>query len=334
MTRTSRWLGALALMTAASLAAVTPAASGHDGGNAVDRVDLPNGWQPEGVTTDGHRLYVGSLADGAIYQANPRTGEGKVLATGETGRVAVGVDYDKRRDLLWVAGGPTGQVRAQSAKTGEVVATYDFPSATPRFLNDLVVTKRGVYATDSSNQELAVIPFAKHAKGHDGGHGRHRGHGHADGLQLPPATAATTLPLTGDLVYTDGFNLNGIVSWHKQLVSVQSNTGLLFAIDGRTGVTEQIDLGGATVVNGDGLEPGDGVLYVVQNQDNKVAVVDLGRHLDRGGSVVAELTSPDLDVPATAALVGHNLYLANARFTTPPTPDTAYWLTRLDAVRD
>ena len=55
------------------------------------------------------------------------------------------------------------------ADTGRLLRTYTFPSDEPRFLNDLVVTRDGVYVTDSFNQELAVIPFAgKHHLGRAG----------------------------------------------------------------------------------------------------------------------------------------------------------------------
>jgi hypothetical protein len=36
------------------------------------------------------------------------------------------------------------------------------------------------------------------------------------------------------------------------------------------------------------------------------------------------LTSPDFDVPTTVARFDGRLYLPNARFTTPPTPETTY----------
>ena len=42
------------------------------------------------------------------------------------------------------------------------------------------------------------------------------------------------------------------------------------------------------------------------------------------GARRAGLTDPRLDVPATVAAFGDRLYLANARFTTPPTPTTPY----------
>ena len=107
MTR-SRWSAALLALLIpfmpVTLADARPAAT-------PDRIELPDGWQPEGITTDGDRLYVGSLANGAIWKANPYTGKGRVLAPGRTGRVA-----------------------------------YRFPSDAPRFLNDLVVTRIGVFA--------------------------------------------------------------------------------------------------------------------------------------------------------------------------------------------
>ncbi len=306
--------------TLALLAALVPvqAAQAGDDDHLPDQIDLPNGWQPEGITTDGRSLYVGSLADGAIWRANPRTGDGEVLAPGRTGRVAVGVEYDRLRDVLWVAGGPTSQIRAYDADTGKVLRTYSFPLSTGRFLNDLVVTRRGVFATDSMNQELAVVPFKTN------GDQRH---------SLPPRSKATTLPLTGDLVYVEGFNLNGIVRSHGRLLAVQSNTGLLFRINQRTGVTHEVDLGGASLPNGDGLEIDDETLYVVRNQDNLVAVVELDDDLE-SGELVDEITSAGVDVPTTAALADASLWVVNARFSTTPTSETPYWITRVDEYDD
>ena len=318
---------AVALVPLASPTSPThgaPAASPH-GADGTDpayraaaprRIDLPDGWQPEGVTTDGRFLYVGSLADGAIWRANPRTGQGQVLARGKEGRVAVGVDYDRRRDLLWVVGGETGTLRAHDADTGRLLATYRFPApkpGTPRFLNDVVVTRHAVYGTDSSYPQLVGVPLR-------------------NGRQLPGRRAAFTRRLTGALKYTAGFNLNGIVRSGRALISVQSNTGRLFRIHPRSGDTDRVRLHGATVVNGDGLERRGRLLYVVRNQNERVAVVRLGRR-DLAGRVVDSLTSPGLDVPSTAALVRRSLWVVNARFNTTPTPSTPYWLSRLRVPR-
>jgi sugar lactone lactonase YvrE len=284
----------------------------HDDG--PDRIDLPTGWQPEGVTTDGKHVFSGSLATGSILRADPRTGATEVLPDSATGKPAVGIDYDKRRGVIWVAGGPSGEVRAQDARTGELLATYTTPevAAPGRFLNDLVVTRHAVYATDSFNQELVVVRL---------------GHGHG----VPPSGPAELLPLTGDIVFAGGgaFNANGIVKARHTLVLVQSNTGLLFRVDRMTGEARMIDLGGALVTGGDGLEPGHHHrLYVVQNQGT-VAVVHLARHA-LSGEVVDSLPIPEADVTSTGALVHHSLWVANARFGSVPDPTVApFWLSRV-----
>jgi len=150
-----------------------------------------------------------------------------------------------------------------------------------------------------------------------------------DAPSLTPANAGTLL-LTGDLVFEDGFNLNGIAAAKggRVLVVVQTNTGKLFTVHPRTGLTGEIDLGGATVTNGDGLLLLGRHLFVVRNQRNLIAVVKLSRSLS-SGRVVAELTDPDLDVPTTIAFTAGHLYAVNARFGTAPDPPTA----RYDIVR-
>ena len=37
-----------------------------------------------------------------------------------------------------------------------------------------------------------------------------------------------------------------------------------------------------------------------------------------------------LDIPTTLAEQGNRLYAVNARFTTPPTSTTEYWVTKLE----
>ena len=101
---------------------------------------------------------------------------------------------------------------------------------------------------------------------------------------------------------------------------MQSNTGLLFRINPRTGVTREVDLGGASLTNGDGLLLAGRVLFVVQNRLNQIAVVKLSKSLTEG-RVVTTLTDPDFDVPTTIAFQDGRLYAVNARFgTTDPQP--------------
>lgn len=305
--RPSRLL-ASALVALTLVAGATPAASSGEA-QLPRRVDLPRGWQPEGITTDGAQLFVGSLKHGGIWAVDPATGDKQVVSKGRKGRVAVGVDYERRRDLLWVAGGPTGMVRAHDARTGRVLARYDFGDG--RFLNDLTVTRGAVYVTDSMSNQLAVVPLPRRA-----------------GL-LAPGTAARTLDLTGDFTPVENeFNLNGIVHHRGWLLAVQSVNGGLFRINPRTGVTRQVDVSGARLNNGDGLELRGETLYVVRNFNNLVVALHLDERLTTAERV-ARIRHDSLDVPTTAAVARRALWAVNARFGTEAKPRTRYWITRL-----
>jgi sugar lactone lactonase YvrE len=300
---------------AASPPAASPAASPPAGSPpaasaiaAGPVIALPNGWQPEGITSNGDTLYVGSLANGAIWLGSASEGTGDVFIEGEDGRVAVGVDYEAANDRLWVAGGDTGEVRVYDATTGEDLGEWEFEES--GFLNDLVATPTGVYVTDSMMPELKVIPLG-------------------DGGALPPEDGGTTLALGGEYEQVDGFNANGIVASGDQLILVQSATGTLFRVDPTSGEATAIDAGDYTFTNGDGLEIAGSDLFVVRNQLNLVALVTLDEALQTA-TLVGEVTSPDLDVPTTAAWSGDKLYAVNARFNTEPGPDVEYWITPLN----
>jgi len=290
---------------------IGPGSTAFAASSFPSRINLPDGWRPEGITNHGTTLYVGSLANGAIYAANARTGLGDILVPGVPGSVAVGVEYEAAHDRLWVAGGPTGSVRAYDASSGELLASYQFSPAV--FLNDLVATNEAVYVTDSGIQQLDVIPLG------------------ANGA-LPPASAAFTLPISAKVIaYVTGeFNGNGIVEARGWLILVQSNTGELFRIDPSTGDATLIDTGGESVSFGDGLEVRGSTLWVVRNQLGMISRFQLGPQL-----TVALLTSEIsagpgvLDVPTTVTDAAGSLYAVNARFNTPPTPDTPYWISRL-----
>src|SRR4029079_14477976 len=72
-------------------------------------IPLPNGFQPEGIASgNGTTFYVGSIPTGAVFRGDLRTGEGDVLVPAQAGRSAIGLKYDARTGLLFVAGGGTG----------------------------------------------------------------------------------------------------------------------------------------------------------------------------------------------------------------------------------
>lgn len=280
-------LGAACALAAATPAAVAVAAKdkgGDRGGSRPDVLALPTGWQPEGIAAKGDRLYVGSIPTGAVVQLDRkgRTAP-KVLVTPRDGRNAVGL---KQHDgKLFVAGGASGGLYVYDARTGADVAAHDVDGG---FVNDVVVSQGKAYFTDSQKRQLYVLDT-------DGGQ---------------PAT----LPITGDFDLSQGFNANGIVAQGRYLVVVKTATGELFRIDRRTGASRKVDLGGATLPNGDGLLLHGKKLYVVQNQLNQVGVVRLSKRLTRGKVSARPLKDSDLQVPTTIARAGGDLYLPNAKF--------------------
>jgi len=269
-------------------------------------IDLPNGFRPEGIAIGPqHTFYVGSIPTGAVVRGDLRTGALSTLVPPQSGRAAIGVAVD-RRDRLFVAGGPAGHGYVYDANTGATIADYTFTTAST-FINDVVVTRTGAWFTDSVNPFLYRVPIA------------------ADGT----LGAATAVPLTGDIVYGPGFNVNGIdvTPNGETLVIVQSNTGLVFTVN-EQGVTEQIDLGGA-LVPGDGLLLHGKTLYaVVRTPIDQIDVIDLAPDLS-AGTIVRTITSEDFSGPTTIDELGNRLYAVNARFSVPPTPDTPYWLTQV-----
>jgi hypothetical protein len=111
-------------------------------------------------------------------------------------------------------------------------------------------------------------------------------------------------------------------------VIVQSGTGRLFTVT-PGGVTKSIVLAaGETVPNGDGILLDGRRLYVVQNQLNVVAKIELSPNL-ASGRVLTRIGNPGFDVPTTIAEHGNRLYAVNARFGTTPTATTDYWITQL-----
>lgn len=321
-------LGALAV--AGSLALGVGAAVSIAPAQAVDdvrragpsQIALPDGFVPEGIDTGpGAVAYVSSLADGSIYRADLRTGEGELFGKGP-GTPSVGIETDPH-GRLFVAGGSTGDARVIDTATGELLAHYRFapppavlpvlPSLGTTIVNDVVVTEDAAYFTDSVRAELYVVPF-----GPDGA--------------LPPQEQVRVVPLGGDLQYVggDAFNANGIETTPdgQALLVVQSVTGLLFRVDPATGVTTKVDLGGQLLTNGDGLTRDGNTLYAVQNADESLAVVELASD-GRSGEVKQRITDDRLDVPSAVDGYGDRLYVVNGRFTTPPTPHTSYSLTVL-----
>jgi hypothetical protein len=298
-------------LLAAVIALLATAATGSGGAQFPETIALPNGWLPEGIATSpGGTFYSGSRANGAVYAGSLRTGEGDILVPGVAGRVAVGVDYDRGR--LFVAGGGTGDGFVYDAKTGAEIAMYDFALAGPgTFVNDVIVTRTAAWFTESRSAVLYKVPL-----GPDG----------------TPGTTFEVVPLTALGSATPPANSNGIDATPngKTLIIVQSDPGLLFTVDPQTGATNEIELTGGNALNGDGILLDGKTLYVVKNFQNRIAVIELGKGLESGIVITHITKNPGFDIPTTIDEFGKWLYAINARFTTPPTPDTTYTVVQVE----
>jgi outer membrane protein assembly factor BamB len=284
----------LVLLVVALLAALSPAAATAQS-PFPKLIALPDGFQPEGIAIQGTTFYVGSIPSGAVVRGDVRTGRSRQLVAPVAGRAAIGMKVRDKR--LFVSGGPTGKAFVYDARDGDLLAEHTLTTGAS-FINDVAIGRDAAYFTNSRAAEVFAVPL------HGG--------------------PVRRIALTGDFQQTGGptaNNLNGIdVAGRNTLVLVQSNTGKLFTADPSTGVTHEIDLGGQTVVNGDGILLVGRILFVVQNRDNQVATILLSRDLSRG-TVLTRFSDPNFDVPTTLARSGPVLYAVNARFgTTDPQP--------------
>ncbi|HEX6256110.1 MAG TPA: hypothetical protein VFZ70_09920 [Euzebyales bacterium] len=256
------------------------------------------GFQGEGVVARGSTAYAGSLATGTIVTADLVTGDVTTLVA-SAGGPAVGLAL--AGDLLFVAGGPTGELRVYDATSGDEIAVVQLSDPGAGFINDVIVTGDAAYATDSFNATLYRVPLT----------GREVG-------EPEPLT------LTGDFELAPGFNANGIEAVGggdaTRLILAQSadptdGTGsALYLVEPGENEAEAIRIAiDGDVTNADGIVLRGRTLYVVENQQDRVAIVRLSGDLT-SGTVTGYLTDDDLATPTTATLALGALYAVNARF--------------------
>jgi len=290
------------LMLSLVAAMAVPAAASRP----AEIIILPGATSAEGITAGrGATFYAGDLFAGDIFRGNVQRGTAERFIDAPAGRMAVGMAADTAHDLLFVAGGFTGQAYIYNTRTGATVATYQFappsppPPATPTtVINDVAVTKHGAWFTDSRQAQLYFVPVS------------------AAGALGP----SSTLALSGPAADTSAdFNLNGIQTPAngKTLIVAHSGTGQLYTVDPTSGASAAI--AGVSVPQVDGIVLKGRRLWAVQNT-NQVSRIRLRPHLVSG--VVEKVITSDLfQVPTTAARFGSRLAVVNAKFNTgfPPT---------------
>jgi sugar lactone lactonase YvrE len=203
---------------------------------------------------------------------------------------------DEARHRLFVAGGPTGRAFVYDTKTGRTLAKLKFARPGKTLVNDVVITRRAAYFTETLAPRLYKVPIAK-----DGSLGR-------------PRTIAVKGPASAT---GRGFGLNGIDATpdgHTLIVD-HTRLGALFTVDPRTGQSRRITIRKGALKAGtlDGLLLDGKDLWVVENFANTLAKVRLSPDLKRA-KVTTTVKDPLFRVPATVAEHDCELALVNTRF--------------------
>ncbi|HEX2104768.1 MAG TPA: hypothetical protein VHF51_14020 [Solirubrobacteraceae bacterium] len=285
------------LMLALTVALAAPAAAFQ----LPRLIVLPGAGSAEGIATGrGATFFAGDLFRGDIFRGNFRRGTAEMFIDVPQGRMAVGMAVDPARRLLFVAGGFTGQAYVYDTRTKATLATYQFGSPQTSLINDVAVTTRGAWFTDSKQATLYFVPMSR----------------------TGVSRQFRTLALRGPAADTRGeFNLNGIqaVARGQTLIVAHSANGKLYRVDSSTGASATI--AGVRVPRVDGIVLRGRRLWAVQNS-NRVTRVRLSPRL-RSGVVERVIRSDRFQVPSTATRYGRWLAVVNAKFDTgiPPTAD-------------
>jgi sugar lactone lactonase YvrE len=293
----ARAVWALLLLALVAAVAVPAAAS-----RPAEVIVLPGATSAEGIAAGrGATFYAGDLFAGDIFRGNIQRGTAELFIDAPAGRMAVGMAADLPHNLLFVAGGFTGQGYVYDLRTGATMASYQFATPPATVINDVAVTRRGAWFTDSVQGQLYFVPVSR------------------TGV---PGPSFSTLALSGPAADTSGeFNLNGIQATAngKTLIVAHSANGQLYTVDPITGSSAII--AGVSVAQVDGIVLQGRRLWAVQNS-NQVTRIRLDGHL-RSRVVEEVITSALFQVPATAARFGSRLAVVNAKFDTgiPPTAD-------------
>ena len=287
----------VALMTAlAAPAAAAPAA---------EVIVLPGATSAEGIAAGrGATFYAGDLFAGDIFRGDLQRGTAERFIDAPTGRMAVGMTVDIAHDLLFVAGGFTGQAYVYDTRSGATMASYQFGAPASTLINDVALTKDGAWFTDSFQAQLYFVPVSRAGV---------------------PGPTFSTLGLSGPaatLIGNGAVNLNGIQATAngKTLIVAHSAIAQLYTVDPATGASAPI--AGVSVPNVDGILLEAGRLWAVQNFSNQVSRIRLAPDL-ASGAVERVITSDLFQVPTTAARFGSRLAVVNAKFDTgiPPIAD-------------
>ncbi|MBT2532745.1 hypothetical protein J7E83_11540 [Arthrobacter sp. ISL-48] len=263
-------------------------------------IDLVGATSAEGIAAGtGTTFYAGDLELGDIYQGDIRTGMTELLIDAPDGRMAVGMKFDAGTNLLFVAGGAAGNAYVYNTATLEPIAEITLTTLPGSFINDVTLTPRGAWFTNSKYPELYFVPF--------------------DGLDDPDAIVTLSLTDPG-LVLEDPatqFGFNGIASAKggNVLLVAHSQNQAIYTVAPDTGASALVE--GVSVPNVDGILVRGQQLWAVQNFSNQISRIDLAKNFSSGVVEDVIINEEAFQIPTTAALFGNTLAVVNAKFDEP-----------------
>ena len=123
---------------------------------------LPRATSAEGIAAGrGASFYAGDLFAGDIFRGNLQRGTAERFIDAPAGRMAAGMTVNVAHDLLFVAGGFTGQAYIYDTRSGATVASYQFGTPDSSLINDVALTKDGAWFTDSFHAQLYFVPVSR-----------------------------------------------------------------------------------------------------------------------------------------------------------------------------
>lgn len=263
---------------------------------APDRYEIPGtNVFPEGIAVQASTgdFFIGSTVDGAIYRGTFESPAVSVfLPGGADGRTDVRGMKADNRGRLYVSGGTTGRVFVYDIASRRLLA--QFPTGQmPTFVNDVTVAPNGdAYFTDSNSPAIYRVAS-----------------------DVTAANAFERINLAGSpIMYGMGFNLNGIAASGdgRYVLTVQSNTGKVFRLETATRQITEVNLGGETVMGGDGMLLDGQTLHVMRNAAATLVTFRMTPDF-ASGTVATTTTNPAFAFPTTFGLYSGRLLVVNSQ---------------------
>lgn len=286
-------LGLIALM-ALILPTAVPASAGESSRSGV--IVLDGATSAEGIAAGrGTTFYAGELMTGDIFKGDIRGGKASRFIDAPHGRMAVGLKFDERNNLLIVAGGASGKAFIYDTRTKEALPEIVLTTKANSFINDVTLTRDGAWFTNSKHPELYFVPVSRSGE-----------RGAVETRTLDDPGVALADPATQ-------FGLNGIAAAQRGrvLIVAHSFNQALYTYDPETKKTERIQT--EALPNIDGIIVRGRTVWAVQNELNQISRIRLNDDLT-SGTVREKITNSNFKVPTTVAKFRGTLAAVNAKF--------------------